>query len=60
MHSIAADSTAENPRVLLLVTTKRDGEITQRLFSEVGLTACLCETVRTLEEPNWSVEPPQS
>ena len=35
-------------RVLLLVTTRRDAEITERLLKDVGLTARPCETLHAL------------
>lgn len=35
-------------RVLLLVTTRKDAEITERLLKEVGLTARPCETLYAL------------
>jgi hypothetical protein len=40
---------AEVPRVLLLVTTRKDAEISGRLLSAVGLEAHSCETLRALE-----------
>ncbi|HZZ18616.1 MAG TPA: PAS domain-containing protein, partial [Opitutaceae bacterium] len=40
---------AEAQRILLLVTTRKDAEITQRLLTEVGLEGHSCETLKALE-----------
>lgn len=40
---------ASSSRVLLLVTTRKDADITRRLLSEVGLVGCPCETLHGLE-----------
>jgi signal transduction histidine kinase/FixJ family two-component response regulator len=45
-----APETKEPPRVLLLVTTLKDEEISQRLLREVGLASRPCKTLRALEE----------
>lgn len=45
----SAKGVTDRPRVLLWVTTKRDAEITRRLFDEVGLDACSCESLSVLE-----------
>jgi PAS domain S-box-containing protein len=44
-----APGAVEPPRVLLLVTTKRDAEISRRLLQEVGLGGVPCETLRAVE-----------
>jgi signal transduction histidine kinase/FixJ family two-component response regulator len=40
---------ADAPRILLLVTTRKDAEISQRLLLEVGLSAHSCQTLKALE-----------
>jgi PAS domain S-box-containing protein len=44
----AGQPSEENVRVLLLVTTRKDAEITGRLLNEVGLLACPCESLEAL------------
>jgi signal transduction histidine kinase/FixJ family two-component response regulator len=43
-------ATVEPPRVLLLVTTLKDEEISQRLLREVGLVGHPCKTLQVLED----------
>jgi PAS domain S-box-containing protein len=41
---------ADSPRILLLVTTRKDAEISQRLLNEVGLNSHSCETLKALKD----------
>jgi signal transduction histidine kinase len=48
--SAPAQGTNEPPRVLLLVTTLKDEEISQRLLREVGLVGHPCKTLHVLKD----------